>query len=121
LHFTTRDIGNVHVVSRRAQFFELFASENVQGNKMDLCVTVLSSLGSGHIDYLTWAALDNDETVLAKSRALHGIGCRGTGVGAVESVLMLVALLTLYVFEKWLERLKKVCAKDTMWGRRGRV
>ena len=56
---------------------------------MDLGVTVLASLGGGHIDNLAGAALDHDEAVLAQSRALHGVGGRGTGIDRVEVVLML--------------------------------
>lgn len=49
-----------------AKFFELLASEDVNGDKMDLGVTVFASLGGGHIDDLAWAVLDHNETVLAE-------------------------------------------------------
>lgn len=49
-----------------AKFFELLASEDVNGNKMDLGVTVLAGLGGRHVDDLAWAALDHNEAVLAE-------------------------------------------------------
>ena len=76
-------------MSRGAKFFELLASEDIDGNQMDLGVTVLSSLGGGHIDDLAGTVLDHDETVLPQGRALHGEGGRGAGIGGLESVLML--------------------------------
>ncbi len=73
----------------RAQILELLAGEDVDGDEMDLGVTVLASLGGGHVDNLAGAALDHDEAVLAQGRALHGVGRRGAGVDGVEVVLML--------------------------------
>jgi hypothetical protein len=49
-----------------AKFFKLLASEDINGNKVDLGVTVLASLGGGHVDNLAGAVLDHNETVLAK-------------------------------------------------------
>lgn len=71
------------------QIFELLASEDVDGDQVDLGVTVLSSLGGRHIDDLARAALDHNVTVLTQSRALHRESRGRTGVGAVEGVLML--------------------------------
>jgi hypothetical protein len=73
-----------------AKFFELLASEDVDSDKMDLCVAVLSSLGSRHIDNLAGAILDHNEAVLPQSRALHRKGSRGAGIGGLEGVLMLL-------------------------------
>lgn len=73
----------------RAQFFELLASEKVNGDQMDLGVTVLSRLGGAHVDDLAGTVLDADETVLPQSRTLHGERLGGTGIGALEGVLML--------------------------------
>ena len=67
------DVGDVHVVGGRAQFFELLASEDINGNKMDLCVTVLASLGGRHVDDLAGTSLNDDVAVLAKGRALKGV------------------------------------------------
>lgn len=74
----------------RAEFFQFFASEDINGNKMDFGVAVLASLGGRHVDDLARAVLDNDETVLPQSRALHGEGGRGTGIGGLEGVFMLL-------------------------------
>lgn len=38
------DVGNVHVVGGRAQLFELLAGEDVDGNQVNLGVSVLASL-----------------------------------------------------------------------------
>ena len=76
-------------MGRRAKFFKLLASEDIDGNKMDLCVTVLASLGGRHINDLAGAVLDHNEAVLPQGRALHGEGGRGAGIGGLEGVLML--------------------------------
>lgn len=89
LVFLAADVGNVHVVGGRAKIFQLLASEDIDGDEMDLSVTVLASLRGGHFDDLARAVLDDDETVLPQSRALHGEGGRGTGIGALEGVFML--------------------------------
>jgi len=83
------DVGDVHVVGGRAQILELLAGEDVDSDEMDLGVTVLSSLGGGHVNNLAGATLDHNEAVLAQGGALHGVGRRGTGVDGVEVVLML--------------------------------
>lgn len=83
------DVGDVHVVGGGAEIFQLLGGEDVNGDQMDLGVTVLASLGGGHLDDLARAVLDDDEAVLPQSRALHGIGLGGTGIGALEGVLML--------------------------------
>ena len=72
-----------------AEFFELLAGEDVDGNKMDLGVAVLAGLGGGHVDNLAGAVLDHDEAVLPQGRALHGEGGRGASIGGIEGVLML--------------------------------
>ena len=89
LEFTSADVGHVHVVGGRAQFFHLLAGEDIDGDQVDLGVTVLASLGGGHVDDLARAVLDADEAVLPQGRALHREGERRTGIGAVEGVLML--------------------------------
>jgi hypothetical protein len=83
------DVGDVHVVGGGTEIFVLLASEDVESDKMDLGVTVLSSLGGGHVDNLAGAVLDDDETVLAQSRTLHGVGQRGAGIGGLEGNIML--------------------------------
>lgn len=76
----------------RAEIFQLLVGEDVDGDQMDLGVTVLAGLGGGHLDNLARAVLDDDEAVLPQSRTLHGVGLRGTGIGALEGVLMLHAM-----------------------------
>lgn len=89
LHLSTANVGDVHVVGRRAQLFELLAGEDVDGDQMDLGVTVLSGLRGGHVDDLAGTALDHDVTVLTQSRALHRERGRGAGIDALEGVIML--------------------------------
>ena len=71
------------------EIFQLLASEDVKSSQVDLGVTVLASLGGGHIDDLAGTTLDDDEAVLPQSRTLHRVGDRGTSIGRVEGVLML--------------------------------
>lgn len=73
-----------------AEFLEFLASENIDGDKMDLGVTVLASLGGGHVDDLARAVLDHNETVLSQGRALHGESGRGAGIDGLEGVIMLL-------------------------------
>jgi len=65
LVFVTLDIGNVHVVGGGRDIFHLFASEDIDSDKMDLSVAVLASLGGGHVHDLARAALDYNVAVLA--------------------------------------------------------
>jgi hypothetical protein len=60
LIFAAGDVGDFHVVGGRRQIFKLLAGKDVDGGKMDLGVTVLASLGSGHFDDLAGTALDDD-------------------------------------------------------------
>lgn len=57
---------------------------------MDLSVTVLTSLRGGHFDDLTGSVLDADVAVLSQSRTLHGESLRGTSIGGLESVIIVV-------------------------------
>lgn len=89
LVLTTADVGDIHIVSGRREIFKLLASEDVEGDQMDLGVAVLASLGSGHVDNLAGTVLDNNEAVLAQSRALHGVGQRRASIGGIESDIVL--------------------------------
>ena len=89
LVFLAADVGDIHVVGGWAEIFHLLAGEDVDGDQMDLGVTVLAGLGGGHFNNLAGAALDHNEAVLAQGRALHWVRGRGTGIGALEGVLML--------------------------------
>ena len=83
------NVGHVHVVGRWTEIFQLLRGEDVDGDQVDLGVTVLARLGGGHFDNLARTVLDDNEAVLPQSRALHGVRGRGTGIGALECVLML--------------------------------
>jgi len=89
LVFLAGDVGNIHVVGGWTEFFELLAGEDINGDKMDLCVTVLTSLGGRHVDDLAGAVLNDDESVLSQGRALHGESRRRAGIGGLEGVFML--------------------------------
>lgn len=80
-------------MSRWAQFFKLLASEDIDGNEMDLSMTMLSSLGGRHVDNLAGAILNDHKAVLSQSRALHWESGGGTRVGRVEGMLMLTTTL----------------------------
>jgi hypothetical protein len=71
------------------QIFQLLAGEDVDGNDVDLGVTVLARLGGGHFDDLAWTSLDDNVAVLPQRRALHWERGRGTGIGALEGMFML--------------------------------
>jgi len=74
------------------QVLQLLAGEDVDGDHVDLGVTVLARLRGGHLDDLARAALDDDVAVLPQRGTLHGERGRGTGVGALEGVLMLCVI-----------------------------
>lgn len=90
LELLAGDVGDVHVVGGGRKILKLLAGEDVDGDQVNLGVAVLASLGGRHVDDLAGAALDDDVTVLAQSRALHGEGERRTGVGGLEGHLMLL-------------------------------
>lgn len=90
LVFTAGHVGDVHVVGGRAEIFKLLARENVDGNKMNLGVTVLSSLGGGHFNDLARTVLDDNKAVLPQSRALHGEGGGSASIGALEGMLLML-------------------------------
>jgi hypothetical protein len=87
------DLRDVHVVGGGREILELLAGEDIDGDKVDLGVTVLASLGGGHVDDLAGTALDNDVTVLTQSRALHGVGGRSASIGGFEGNIVLFILL----------------------------
>jgi hypothetical protein len=89
LVFAANDVGDIHVVGRWGKIFQLLAGEDVDGDQVDLSVTVLASLGRGHVDDFAWATFDDDVTVLSQGGTLHREGGRGAGIGGLESVLML--------------------------------
>jgi len=82
-------IRDIHIMGRWAKIFELFASKDIDSNKMNFGMSVFAGLRSTHFNNLAGTALDDDKTVLTKRRALHGIGGGGASIGALEGVLML--------------------------------
>lgn len=68
------DVGDVHVVGGGAEIFVFLAGEDIDGDQMDLGVTVLAGLRGRHINDLAGASLDDNETVLSEGRALGGGG-----------------------------------------------
>ena len=76
-------------MGRGTKILEFLAGKDIDRDKMDLGVTVLSGLGGAHLHDLARAALDDDETVLAEGGTLHRIGSGGASIGALEGVLML--------------------------------
>ncbi len=100
--FGTVDVGDIHVVSGRRNIFQLLASEDVNGDHVDLGVTVLASLGGRHIDNLTGTTLDDNVTVLSQGRTLqasvwnqicrvsylHRVGQRRTGSDVFKSFVL---------------------------------
>lgn len=80
------DKWNLHVVGGWGQILHLLLGEDIGGNQVDLGVTVLTSLGGGHVDDLTWTTLDDNETVLSQSGTLHWVSQGGTGISLLENV-----------------------------------
>ena len=76
-------------MGRWAKFFQLLLGEDVDSDKMDFRVTMLSCLRGRHVDDLAGAAFDHHKAVLAQSGTLHRIGSGSASIGAVEGVLML--------------------------------
>jgi hypothetical protein len=89
---------NFHIVSRWRQILHLLLGEDVGSDQVDLSVTVLTSLGGGHVDNLTWTTLDDNETVLSQGGTLHWVGQGGTGIGLLENVLFFSHLLSVIGF-----------------------
>ncbi len=87
--FLARNIGDVHVVGGGGEILKLLAGEDIGGDKVNLGVTVLSSLGGRHVNDLAGTVLDHDVAVLAQSRALHGESERGSGISRLEGDIVL--------------------------------
>ena len=67
------NVGHVHVVSGRAQIFQLFAGEDINSNQMDFSMAVLAGFGGTHFHNLAGTLFDNNMTILTESGALHGV------------------------------------------------
>lgn len=70
------------------EIFQLLAGEDVDGDDVNLGVTVLASLGGRHINDLAGAALDDNVTVLSQSGTLHGVGSGRASVGGLEGLML---------------------------------
>lgn len=55
----TSDVGDVHVVRRGRNVFVLLGGEDVDGDKVDLGVTVLAGLGGRHVDNLVQSTVNS--------------------------------------------------------------
>lgn len=54
-------------------------------------MSVLASLGGGHLNYLAGATLEHDEAVFAESGTLHRESGGGTGVAGFEVCILYIA------------------------------
>jgi len=77
-------------VGGRREILHLLASEDVDGDQVDLGVAVLSGLGGGHVDDLAGTAFDHDVAILAESGTLERVGGGGTGISGLEGVIVLL-------------------------------
>jgi hypothetical protein len=64
----------------------LLSGEDIDGNQVNLSVTVLTSLGGRHINNLTGSALDDNVAVLSQGGTLHGEGKRSSGISGFKGV-----------------------------------
>lgn len=106
LVFVTADVGDIHVVGGGRDILELLAGEDVNGDQVNLGVTVLASLGGRHVDNLAGAALDHNMSVLAKSRALHRVGERRASTGGLEGVLFVLLVVVVSHGECYCRRVR---------------
>jgi hypothetical protein len=63
LVLSTGDVGDIHIVSGRAELLQLLVGENIDGDEMDLGVTVLAGLRGAHLNDLAGTTLDDNVTV----------------------------------------------------------
>jgi hypothetical protein len=87
------DSGNVRdlkIVRGGAAVLILLTREDVDTSDVGLGVTVLSSLGGGNINNLAWLVLNHNEPALSDRTSLHRVGVRRTGIGTLESRLLVV-------------------------------
>ena len=72
-----RHIWHHHVVRGWANIFVLSRREYVNAYQVNFGVTVLARLRRGHLDNFARTILDENETVFAQCRTLHGKGLGG--------------------------------------------
>lgn len=87
--FLAQHIGDVHVVGGRGKIFQLLLGEDIFGDEMNLCVSMLSGLGGRHVDDLARTLLDENVSTLPQGRALHGVGQGRTRIGRVDGEILL--------------------------------
>jgi len=89
-----QDVGHVIVVRGRDQLLKLLAGEDIDGDEMALGVTVLASLGGGHVRDLAGTVFDADVSTLADGSRLLGEGERGTRLAGLELLLVKVVIIS---------------------------
>lgn len=75
---------DIYELSRRADIFILLASEEVKADKMNLGVTLFTSVG--HVGNLARAVLDHSMAVLAYSREYHRVGGSRSAGGLFDNI-----------------------------------
>lgn len=93
-------------MSGRREIFKLLSGEDIEGDQVNLGVTVLPGLRGGHFHNLARAVLNDNMAVLPQSGTLHREGVGGTGIGTVEGVFMLlkkriILSIVLFVMESF--------------------
>ena len=63
-----------------AKLFELLGGEDVDGDQVNLGVTVLAGLGGGHLQHLARLVLDKDHVALLDVARAGRVGVRAVGV-----------------------------------------
>lgn len=86
----THHLGNITIVRRGYNILKLLSGEDVDGDKVTLSVTVLSSLGSGHLYNLAGPPLDDEMSTLADGTGLLGEGLGRAGVGLGLKLVLIV-------------------------------
>lgn len=77
----------------------LLVCKDIDADQVHFGMTVFSGLRSGHLHNLAGPAFQHNETVFAKSRALHRIRLGSTGVSGLE--MMIVHLSHLKFLVTW--------------------
>ena len=63
----SRYIWYIHIVSRGANIFQLFSSENIESDQMDFSMSMLSCLGGWHLNNFAGATwITNEENLFSK-------------------------------------------------------
>merc|ERR1740116_549883 len=75
---------DVEVVGSRAQILVLLAGEDVECDNVRLCMAVLTSLGSRHLDTLARAPLDHKVRTFPDLPGLLRVRVRRAGLGRLE-------------------------------------